>query len=988
MRRGTLAAILLLLSQLTFGQAITTHPNANRKLTQAQRQQIKQMQPVTNHASQRSNQHLRMDYAAFDDSIGTLQGDNIQSYEWAINKNFPDDSFNNYNLKWGYVALDSFIDYYSLQTFAFPTGSYQLDSIYIPIRHVHNSGQYDTLIVTEYARTNNSLPSVDGAGLLNGTVLHADTFRVNSALTSGYQYIVLRPNVNIAGGQHVGIGINFHGPLTDSLFMIADHRDKCNAACAAYPTFAPSSYYNMIFFNLGNSLGGVFGPSNSLYYDCNGSGSYEASACENFYLQNFNLSAFVTANVVQGPPVADFVVSPTTPTANSAVTFLDRSTNSPTSWSWSFPGASPSSSTAQNPTGIIFPAAGNYQVTLAASNATSSNTVTKTITIALGTNGCDTLFNLTAQDIATVYLETNGLGYVAGNNGFGDKAKAEFFYNPLPGSPINQVFMIFGVATYANASDTIMAAIWDANGIGGAPGNMLDHVSLNLADISNDVQNLVTTIVNFPGSSIPSGNFYVGVVLPTRPGDTVAFISNQFDSLRTAHTAWEMQSSGQWVAMSDSASWQLNLSLGVGVEECGQPQSNCAGFMVTASAVNDSCNSGAGAVSVAASGGLVPYTYAWDSGQSAANISGLYAGIYTVTVTDLLGCTFDTTLTVGNTCNDIWPGDADNNGVADANDVFQISVEYGSTGPVRQNPTLQWVAQGCNDWAGVTFGINDKYADCDGNGIINVNDTLAVSQNYGLTHQKTTEQNQAQQTDPVLSLVSEQDSIQAGGTAKFRIMLGDAGNTISSLYGVAFSINYDPTVFNENNISISTTNSWLGTAGTNMFTFRKLVAADGRLDVVLARTNHQNTNGYGQVGELQLGVNNTMPNGGAANTIVLSPIIIKGIQANLTPLTFNTKADSVTVVDSTTGISTPTLSQQVSIYPNPSSGHFVLDIAAPLSNATWQLTDITGKQLQSGTLPAQANTHKEMDLSTHAKGIYLLKLVSDQGTVIKRVIVQ
>jgi len=46
-----------------------------------------------------------------------------------------------------------------------------------------------------------------------------------------------------------------------------------------------------------------------------------------------------------------------------------------------------------------------------------------------------------------------------------------------------------------------------------------------------------------------------------------------------------------------------------------------------------------GSISVQASGGQLPYTYLWGSGQTTANISGLDAGSYSLTLTDVNGCT-------------------------------------------------------------------------------------------------------------------------------------------------------------------------------------------------------------------------------------------------------------------------------------------------------------------------------------------------------------
>jgi PKD repeat protein len=77
------------------------------------------------------------------------------------------------------------------------------------------------------------------------------------------------------------------------------------------------------------------------------------------------------------PPVADFVGSPTTVTEGGSVSFTDQSTGNPTSWSWSFPGGTPSSSTAQNPT-VTYNTAGTYSVTLTATNSAGSDGETKT----------------------------------------------------------------------------------------------------------------------------------------------------------------------------------------------------------------------------------------------------------------------------------------------------------------------------------------------------------------------------------------------------------------------------------------------------------------------------------------------------------------------------------------------------------------------------------------------------------------------------------
>lgn len=63
--------------------------------------------------------------------------------------------------------------------------------------------------------------------------------------------------------------------------------------------------------------------------------------------------------------------------------------------------------------------------------------------------------------------------------------------------------------------------------------------------------------------------------------------------------------------------------------------------------VNASCNGDAdGAIDVTVDGGVAPYAFVWTNAETSEDISGLGAGIYTLTVTDDNGCTFSDDVTV------------------------------------------------------------------------------------------------------------------------------------------------------------------------------------------------------------------------------------------------------------------------------------------------------------------------------------------------------
>ncbi|MEQ8563041.1 MAG: GEVED domain-containing protein [Cytophagales bacterium] len=86
------------------------------------------------------------------------------------------------------------------------------------------------------------------------------------------------------------------------------------------------------------------------------------------------------------PPVAEFSANTTSAIVSAPISFLDNSLGSPNSWTWSFPGGTPSSSGIQNPV-VSYGATGTYDVSLLVTNANGSDSISKTSFITI-TNYC------------------------------------------------------------------------------------------------------------------------------------------------------------------------------------------------------------------------------------------------------------------------------------------------------------------------------------------------------------------------------------------------------------------------------------------------------------------------------------------------------------------------------------------------------------------------------------------------------------------------
>lgn len=94
-------------------------------------------------------------------------------------------------------------------------------------------------------------------------------------------------------------------------------------------------------------------------------------------LRTLNIAAYLPASFLYPKPDAAFSANNLQLCSGNVVSFTDQSTDTPTSWMWSFPGGTPSSSTVQNPQ-VQYSTPGVYSVTLIATNNAGSDTVIQT----------------------------------------------------------------------------------------------------------------------------------------------------------------------------------------------------------------------------------------------------------------------------------------------------------------------------------------------------------------------------------------------------------------------------------------------------------------------------------------------------------------------------------------------------------------------------------------------------------------------------------
>lgn len=409
--------------------------------------------------------------------------------------------------------------------------------------------------------------------------------------------------------------------------------------------------------------------------------------------------------------------------------------------------------------------------------------------------------------------------------------------------------------------------------------------------------------------------------------------------------------------------------------------------MSVVSIIESSCNLSTGTINVSASGNG-PFSYYWPvNNTSTAQVTNLPMGVHTVFVTDANGCTDSLNVLLGDSCDFVWPGDANDDGVADINDMLAIGIGNGTNGTVRANATLNWIGQPSAPWGPTLLnGTDYKWIDCDGNGSINLNDTVAVIQNFALTHNNRWGMPPYALTNPNLRLEFSNDTLAAGTNGTINVYLGDVTVPGINIYGLAATLDFDNQQLPAQNMGIDISSTWLGTNGTDLFAIKHAVPNSGQLDFAVTRYDQTAVGGYGLIARIPFTTGTTLLGSGTAVQVPLSFSYLNIIDANETPVPVNIITDTLTVYDPGPLLADAqsAAASQLTVSPNPASDVVTLSWNTG-SNYTLQVFDPAGRLVQQArTITGSTCT---MQTAILPAGMYMVQLQNEKQTMRARLVI-
>ena len=327
--------------------------------------------------------------------------------------------------------------------------------------------------------------------------------------------------------------------------------------------------------------------------------------------------------------------------------------------------------------------------------------------------------------------------------------------------------------------------------------------------------------------------------------------------------------------------------------------------------------------------------------------------------------------------NLVWPGDAEANNEANHFDLLNIGLAFGAEGPERDVQGIEWTDLLAEQWSqSFTTGLNFAHADCNGDGVVDKEDIEAVHLNFGESHGEVEE--------PILIGGSEIDPpfyvdllgaapIIDGEQFSASIMLGNEDFPVDDLYGVAFTMNFDPAMIDPASIELKYDPSWLGVENVNLISFDRVMMDAGQVHVSLVRTDKNNVSGHGHVAEI-IGI---IDNIAGKEEVKIEISDVKGITAAEVLVPFTRPVQIAGLVSNTH----ESVQGIFEVYPNPARTEVKLQHPLGLSVESVRVENVNGQAFE-----VDFAGNNVLNVSQLPEGVFFLTIETKEGVFIEKLV--
>lgn len=331
----------------------------------------------------------------------------------------------------------------------------------------------------------------------------------------------------------------------------------------------------------------------------------------------------------------------------------------------------------------------------------------------------------------------------------------------------------------------------------------------------------------------------------------------------------------------------------------------------------------------------------------------------------------------------VWAGDANADGTVNINDLLPVGYSAGSIGPSRNGANINWYGQFGDQWnQTVTQSETDlKHVDTDGDGVISTNDTLAITESYGLTSNITPGPGPIATNIPLFFVQRNPGPYLPGDLVEIDIILGNEVAPAVDISGLTFSTAYNSAIVEPGTYKVEfDKNSWL-TYNTPTLDLNKL-PFPGFSEAGISRASGISASGFGKIGKVSFIVVDELLDGqlnpdGTTRIDLGSPTVMNGSGIY----------QSLPVFELDIQIANDENPRNIDradllVFPNPADNVLNLHVNGKNEIREYFVYNLAGQQMDaSGRINVQ---QAQIDISDLQNGLYLVQALTDRGVITKK----
>lgn len=343
----------------------------------------------------------------------------------------------------------------------------------------------------------------------------------------------------------------------------------------------------------------------------------------------------------------------------------------------------------------------------------------------------------------------------------------------------------------------------------------------------------------------------------------------------------------------------------------------------------------------------------------------------------------------------VWSGDMNGDGRVSVSDLISLGRFIGLSGAQRNDITYPFRSgQQADNWNYVQpNGINIKHIDANGDGLLSVEDTTAISDYYASIHNFVPNEVLAIKDYP-FEIIPNTTELDSGDLLVLDIVIGSNSNPVLDVFGLAFGLSFSPSMIDSASLSgYFYQDGWFANGGPSLQMIKQ--PKEGIIHAGFTKTagivedeaegfKPIGTSGNGKIGQIKFIVEDEAEGFRSKDDFIIRRIYVNNITLEDAEGEQFLLPETYLDVKINLNKNTPVPSEEkLLIFPNPGRDAINIHFNGRNTILAYKLFDGMGNLIETKD---EVNTQSHtINTETYPTGMYVLRLVTTEGVISKKI---